>query len=81
MPGTRPQPWPWRRRFHAVQVPKEAAVSLLLIIVVLLLLFGGGGFYGYRSGLYGGRGFGGILGLLVVVLVLYLLLGGGYRGL
>ena len=45
-------------------------MSLILIIVLLLLLFGGGGFYGYRSGHYGGRGFGGILGLLVLLLVL-----------
>jgi hypothetical protein len=39
-------------------------MSIILIVVVLVLLFGGGGFYGHRQGYYGGRGFGGILGLL-----------------
>jgi hypothetical protein len=55
-------------------------MALVLIVVVLLLLFGGGGFYRYRSGHYGGRGFGGILGLLVLPAVLYLVFGGGLGG-
>lgn len=48
-------------------------MTLILLIIILILLFGGGGFYGYRRGTYGGRGFGGILGLaLVVILIVYL---------
>src|SRR4051812_11238118 len=66
--------------FTPTRQPKGHEMSLILIIVVLLLLFGGGGFYGYRSGYYGGRGFGGIIGLLVLLLILYLIFGGGYRG-
>src|ERR687885_2325520 len=66
-----------RRRSYRIKQPRGHEMSLILIVVLLLLLFGGGGFYGYRSGYYGGRGFGGILGLLVVVLLLYLILGGG----
>lgn len=43
-------------------------------------MFGAGGFLGYRSGHYGGDGFGGILGLLAPLVVLYLILGGGLGG-
>ena len=31
----------------------------ILLILVLTFLFAGGGYYGYRSGYYGGRGYGG----------------------
>ena len=63
------------------QPRKDSPVELILIILVVLLLFGGGGFYGYRSGYYGQRGFGGILGLIVLLLILFLLFGRGYHGL
>jgi hypothetical protein len=53
-------------------------MDLLLIVVLVVLLVGGGGYYGYRSGAYGGRGFGGILAVLVVLLLLYLVFGGGF---
>lgn len=49
---------------------------MIILIIVVLLLFGGGGYWGYRGGYYGGRGFGGILGLLLIVLILFLLFGG-----
>jgi len=58
---------------------KEMRMSLILLIIVLFLLFGGGGYYGYNRGYYGGRGFGGGLGLIVLLLVLFLLFGGGFR--
>ena len=48
-------------------------MTLILLIIILVLLFGGGGYYGHRQGYYGGRGFGGIIGLLVVaILAVYL---------
>jgi transposase len=78
-PATGAQQQRWSVELSA----KVNPMSLILIIVLLLLLGGGGGFYGYRSGYYGGRGFGGILGLLVLVLILYMVFGGGggmYRG-
>jgi hypothetical protein len=56
---------------------KATSMGLILLVVILFLLFGGGGYYGYRSGYYGGRGFGGGLTLVVVIIVLFLLFGGG----
>ncbi len=63
---------------HA-QSKKDKAMGLILLILIILFLFGGGGYYGYRSGYYGGRGFGGGLGLIVVIVVLFLLFGGGFH--
>jgi hypothetical protein len=44
-------------------------MGLIVLLILILLLFGGGGFYGYRPGYYGGRGFGGLLGLILIVVV------------
>ncbi len=51
-------------------------MSLLLLIVLLFVLFGGGGYYGYRREYYGGRGFGGLLGVAVIVCLVIFVLGG-----
>ena len=51
-------------------------MGLILLILVILFLFGGGGYYGYRSGYYGGRGFGGTLGVIVLIVILFWLFGG-----
>jgi len=58
---------------------KGIPMSLILLIVVFFVLFGGGGYYGYNRGYYGGRGFGGGLGLLVLLLVLFVIFGGGFH--
>jgi hypothetical protein len=51
-------------------------MSLILIVLLACLLFSGGGFYGYRSGYYGGRSFGGGLGLVLLVLLALFVFGG-----
>ncbi len=56
---------------------KAFIMGLILLIVIILLLFGGGGYYGYRSGYYGGRHYGGGLGLVLLIIILLLLFGGG----
>ena len=52
-------------------------MGLILLILIIVLLFGGGGYYGYRSGYYGGRHYGGGLGLILLIVILFLLFGGG----
>ena len=54
-------------------------MGLILLIPVILFLFAGGGYYGYRSGYYGGRGFGGTLGVIVLIVILFWLFGGGFH--
>ena len=58
---------------------KGIPMTIIPLIIVLFLLFGGGGYYGYNRGYYGGRGFGGGLGLLVLLLILFTVFGGGLR--
>ena len=53
-------------------------MGLILLILALLFLFSGGGSYGYRSGYYGGRGFGGGIGLIIVVVALFWLFNSGF---
>ncbi|HLZ67284.1 MAG TPA: DUF3309 family protein [Aliidongia sp.] len=48
--------------------------TILIIVLLILLLGGGGGYYGYSR--YGGRGFGGALGLVLIILVVLWLFGG-----
>jgi hypothetical protein len=48
--------------------------TILIIVLVLLLLGGGGGYYGYNR--YGGRGFGGAMGLVLIVLLAFWFFGG-----
>jgi hypothetical protein len=49
-------------------------MSTILIIVLLILLLGGGGYYGHS--MYGGAGFGGVLGLVLIVALVLWLVGG-----
>lgn len=51
-------------------------MSLIIIVLLVILLFGGGGYYGYRSGYYGGRSYGGGLGLVLLVLLVLFMFGG-----
>ena len=53
-------------------------MGFILLILVLLFLFSGGGYDGYRSGYYGGRGFGGGIGLIIVVVALFWLFNSGF---
>jgi hypothetical protein len=62
-------------RTNVTPIQERRNMGLILLILVILFLFGGGGYYGYRSGYYGGRGFGGSLGLVVLIIVLVLLFG------
>jgi hypothetical protein len=53
-------------------------MDLIILVIILVVVLGGSGFYGYRSGHFGGRGLGMILGLLLLVLILYIIFGGGF---
>jgi hypothetical protein len=64
-------------RIEPGQGRKGIDMGLILLILIIILLFGGGGYYGYRSGYYGGRHYGGGLGLILLIVILFLLFGGG----
>jgi hypothetical protein len=63
--------------FSRVNGERAFDMGLILLILIIVLLFGGGGYYGYRSGYYGGRHYGGGLGLILLIVILLLLFGGG----
>ena len=63
--------------FSRVNGERAFDMGLILLILIIVLLFGGGGYYGYRSGYYGGRHYGGGLGLILLVVIILLLFGGG----